>query len=346
MARYDAKPSSKRSPANGLEFAAALIGDVCEVAGSASLIDDVRRELAAAGVIEAVGRRDDSVLFEWLLEVTSYQGISDRVAWDYMERHGNASYNDVAAGVQIVHQCSKLRSYWHFQRCGFRKSAQTCNEPDHFQACPLPRLPLRNGGLNQAAFDLFLFMRDIANGDFTNWVDTQLANVNKQPSPVRPKLLVDALIGPMRNIHALADKVLNMSLSMLLLGADPNRKRWTLAGANMVAIDTLVHNWLFRTGILYRLDADHQYGPRCYGDFGCGAVIRCVADRIDAKRFNPDFPAVFPRFVQHAIWRFCAQSGLDQCNANAVRDGTRCDQTDCALFDLCDRIVVTKPAAG
>ncbi len=27
-------------------------------------------------------------------------------------------------------------------------------------------------------------------------------------------------------------------------------------------------------------------------------------------RFNPAFPASFPRFIQQAIWGFCAQDGL------------------------------------
>jgi hypothetical protein len=31
----------------------------------------------------------------------------------------------------------------------------------------------------------------------------------------------------------------------------------------MIAIDTLVHNWLHRTGILHRFEADHAYGMAC-----------------------------------------------------------------------------------
>ena len=33
---------------------------------------------------------------------------------------------------------------------------------------------------------------------------------------------------------------------------------------SLVAVDTLVHNFLHRTGILRRLCADHPYGDRCY----------------------------------------------------------------------------------
>ena len=79
----------------------------------------------------------------------------------------------------------------------------------------------------------------------------------------------------------------------------------------MIAIDTLVHNFLHRTGILHRFGADHAYGSGCYRRGGCAEIIEAVAERIDARAFNPAFPAVFPRFVQHAIWRYCAQTGLD-----------------------------------
>ena len=59
----------------------------------------------------------------------------------------------------------------------------------------------------------------------------------------------------------------------------------------MIAIDTLVHNFLVRTGILARFDADHSYGAACYQAGGCADIIAAVADRIDARQFNPGFPA-------------------------------------------------------
>jgi hypothetical protein len=66
-----------------------------------------------------------------------------------------------------------------------------------------------------------------------------------------------------------------------------------------------VHNFLVRTGILARFDT------ACYQVGGCADIIDAVAQRIDARQFNPGFPQLFPRFVQHAIWRYCAQSGLE-----------------------------------
>jgi hypothetical protein len=37
-----------------------------------------------------------------------------------------------------------------------------------------------------------------------------------------------------------------------------------------------------------------------------GRVPVAVRRTIDASAFNPTFSADFPRFVQHAIWRYCA----------------------------------------
>jgi hypothetical protein len=78
-----------------------------------------------------------------------------------------------------------------------------------------------------------------------------------------------------------------------------------------------------------RFDADHSYGAACYQAGGCADIIDAVAQGIDARQFNPGFPQPFPRFVQHAIWRYCAQSGLDVCNRQ--------------IRSHCDRIVLSKP---
>jgi hypothetical protein len=105
-----------------------------------------------------------------------------------------------------------------------------------------------------------------------------------------------------------------MALADLLLGADPGRERWVWTGASMVVIDTPLHNHLHRTGTLRRFGAEHPYGPRCYAPGGCADIIRGLAERVDAREFNSDFPACFPRFVQFAVWRLCSASELDVCN--------------------------------
>ena len=92
----------------------------------------------------------------------------------------------------------------------------------------------------------------------------------------------------------------------LLLGAPKKMVLWTEVGGSMIAIDTLVHNFLHRTGILARFNANHLYGLACYRPGGCSDIIQIVAERIDARQFNPTFPQTFPRFVQHAIWQYCS----------------------------------------
>jgi hypothetical protein len=80
-----------------------------------------------------------------------------------------------------------------------------------------------------------------------------------------------------------------------------------------------------RTGILQRFNANHQYGLACYQPGGCADILQTVAGHIDARQFNSSYPQVFPRFVQHAIWRYCSQSGLDVCNGNRIDDRRRCE---------------------
>src|SRR3954449_9358528 len=84
----------------------------------------------------------------------------------------------------------------------------------------------------------------------------------------------------------------------------------------MIAIDTLIHNLLHRTSTLAQCEAEHAYGPACYAPRGCAALVRQLAHEIDARSFDSSFPAIFPRFVQHALWAFCAQDGLNVCNGN------------------------------
>ncbi len=296
-------------------------------------------QLRRRGVVRAVRDHDTPALFDWLIEWLSFQGISDSVAAGYMARHGAVRWSHIAEAVSQAPSCPKLGGYWRFYDCRYHKGSGTCAEPTLIDACPLPRHPLRNGRLNQMAYSLFLFMRDVADDDFVGWIDRQLAAVDSQ-SPDRLASLREAVIGPLRNVYGVADKVLAMALSSLLLAAGSGRRLWLEVGGTFVAVDTLVHNFLHRTGILRRLDADHPYGARCYRPGGCADIIGRVAQQIDARAFNPRFPTIFPRFVQIAIWRYCAENGLDICNGNRIDDDTRCDNTDCQLFRRCDRIAL------
>jgi hypothetical protein len=125
-----------------------------------------------------------------------------------------------------------------------------------------------------------------------------------------------------------------------MMGAGATRPGWFDVGASFIVVDTLVHNFLVRTGILDRLAASHPYGPACYQAGGCADVLIGIASAIDARRFNPAFPKTFPRFVQHAIWRYCSQSGLDICNGNRIAYGDKCMNMWCRLYSRCDRLIL------
>jgi hypothetical protein len=131
-----------------------------------------------------------------------------------------------------------------------------------------------------------------------------------------------------------------MALSCILLGAPKKMSSWIEVGGSMIAIDTLVHNFLHRTGILRRFDAKHAYGLACYRPGGCADIIQVVAEYIDARQFNASYSKIFPRFVQHAIWRYCSQSGRDVCNGNRIDDTRRCENKECRVRLMCDRVAL------
>jgi hypothetical protein len=320
---------------DGYAYAHRIIHTVCCLAGAASFIADAHDNLVNEGVLDAVAAHNSPVLFDWMVRAFSFQGIADAVAADYMDKHGALTWSAIAADLDDSPACPKLESYWQFHACGYRKGSGTCNEPDHMSACPLPNHPQRNGRLNQTAYSLFLFIRDIANGDLVTWIDTQLAEADDQTDPDRITRMIESLVGPLRQVYGVADKVVMMTLSSLLLAS--SKPLWPEVGASMIAVDTLVHNFLHRTGILHRLGANHPYGAACYRPNGCADTIRTISTRIDARPFNRTFPQAFPRFVQHAIWRYCAQGYLNICNGNRIDDRRDCQNRYCQLYITCDR---------
>lgn len=109
----------------------------------------------------------------------------------------------------------------------------------------------------------------------------------------------------------------------------------------MIAVDTLVHNFPHRTGVLRSFEAEHGYGQACYGLGGCAEIIENLAHRIDARAFNPRFPAVFPRFVQQSIWRFCAVGERNICNGVRIDDRQVCRNRWCPAGSSCGRMALS-----
>jgi hypothetical protein len=312
-----------------LAHATRLIFQVCRIAGTAAFIDEAGLGPEGKDLRKAICSRNTAALFDRLVAALSYQGISDEVAKNFMDRHGLASWHVIESALRRLPSCPKLRSYWHFYDCGYNKSRFTCAEPNHLVDCPLPRSWLRNGRLNQTAYALYLFVRDIADGDLVGWIDRRLQAADKPSGPDRLARMRAALVDPLREVYGVSDKVLTMALSQLLLGAPRSRRRWREVGGSMIAVDTLVHNFLHRAGTLQRFKAEHSYGPACYQPSGCAEIIETVAGEIDASQFDRRFPTTFPRFVQYAIWRYCSQQGLDVCNGNQIDDRKPCKNVQC-----------------
>jgi hypothetical protein len=171
------------------------------------------------------------------------------------------------------------------------------------------------------------------------WIDHRLEQADPgEGHSNRAAFMRDALLKPLTNIYGVGPKLWSMALADLLLAGDPVRERWVATGAGMIAIDSLVHNFLHRTGVLHRFGAAHRMGPGCYAPGGCASLIEGLAQWIDARTYHPLFPSVFPRFIQHSLWAFCASSRLDICNGNRVGDSARCANWYCPAFDDCGRV--------
>jgi hypothetical protein len=321
-----------------LEHAVTVVTQVCQLAGSASCIRDLRTGLRAEGIVRAVERHDTPVLFNWLMSMISYQGIADRVAAGFIRDHGNVTWEAISGALAAAPACPKLAGYWTFSECYYHKGLQTCAQPAHFAQCLLPRQHLRNGRLNQTAYSLFLFLRDIADNDLVSWIDRHLGEASGALPAHRSSAMRDALVAPLRGVYGVSDKVLTMILSLLLIGAGTRRSHWVETGISFVVVDTLLHNFLHRTGILDRFAAGHAYGPACYAPGGCADLVQLTARHIDAKAFNPAFPSCFPWFVHNAIWRYCAESGFNVCNGRQITDQGPCDNIYCRIRSSCGRV--------
>jgi hypothetical protein len=113
-----------------------------------------------------------------------------------MERHGGITWRDIEQSLSRSVSCPKLRSYWHYYDCRYQKSHATCAELNHISRCPVPTYNLRNGRLNQTAFALYLFIRDIAGCDLVAWIDAQLGSEAGHTGSDRLARVREALIGP------------------------------------------------------------------------------------------------------------------------------------------------------
>src|SRR3954447_11535427 len=94
-------------------------------------LDNIRANVAADEIPEAVAERDTPWLINWLVGVSQYQGISDANAAAYTAKHGLVGWDEIASALAASPPCPRLQSYWHFHDCRYRKTKHTCAEPEH-----------------------------------------------------------------------------------------------------------------------------------------------------------------------------------------------------------------------
>jgi hypothetical protein len=97
------RPKIQNRQASAINHAVQLIHAICGLAGSPTLVDEIRAELRADKVRAAIRNRDTGPVFDWLMAAVSYQGISDQVAYEYMEKHGRATWRQCpSCGLKLV----------------------------------------------------------------------------------------------------------------------------------------------------------------------------------------------------------------------------------------------------
>ena len=316
-----------------------IIETVCRGSNTVAAIRSIGRNLDRVGIAAAVKRHQTSALFDWLIGMFSYQGVSDQAAASYIANHGNVTYSAVTTALASSScNCTKLAGFSNYHHCHYAKSRRRCAEPDLISSCPVPTHDLRKGDLNQLAYSLYFFLRDVCDGDLVGFIDRTLTVADRPGHPDRVAMMREALFSPLKEIYGVSNKVLNLAFANLLLAADPTRVRWVEVGASMITVDRLIYNFLHRTGILEHWGSSHQFGPACYRSGGCAPIIDRAARRLDAREFYPTFPPYFPHFIEYSLWAFCAQQELDICNGNRIDDTSRCGQSECPVFPICGRI--------
>jgi hypothetical protein len=75
-----------------------LILQVCHIAGTAAFTDDAGLGQKGKDLRNAIRSRNTAALFDHLVAALSYQGISDEVAKNFMDRYGIASWHVIEIG--------------------------------------------------------------------------------------------------------------------------------------------------------------------------------------------------------------------------------------------------------
>ncbi len=189
-----------------------IIETVCRGSNTIAAIRSIGRNLERAGIVAAVKRHQTSVLFDWLIGMFSYQGVSDQAAANYIATHGNVTYSAVTTALASSScNCAKLAGYSDYRHCHYAKSRRRCAEPDLISSCPVPTHDLRKGDLNQLAYSLYFFLRDVCDSDLVAFIDRALTTADRPGHPDRVAMMREALFSPLKEIYGVSNRAAGSS---------------------------------------------------------------------------------------------------------------------------------------
>ena len=114
---------------SNLDYAVKLIHAVCGLAGSTSYVDDIRTDLRERGVIRALRDHNTPVLYNWLIEILSFQGISDAAASGYMARHGTVRWFDIDGALSRRPLCPSSAGIGSSSGCQYTNGRRHAPNP-------------------------------------------------------------------------------------------------------------------------------------------------------------------------------------------------------------------------
>ena len=285
----------------------------------------------------AIARRDTAALFDWLVEALSYQGIADRIAYDYMQRHGRARWARIMASLArnpparssaatggsttaIPQGNDNVRRAWPHRRLRPAQPPAAHRPADQIGVRPVPvhaRLPMTISWTGSI-------------GNWLRWIPNPLTGSLPcaRPSSVRSQRLWGGRQG-------LGD-------GLVVAAAERRQRRplWRRSRRDFVAVDTLVHNFVHRTGILRRLGAEHPYGVGCYRPADALTFSGSLAATSTPGSSIRPSPRRFRGSCRMRSGGYCAENGLDVCNGNRIDDRQPLRQRHCQLFRRCDRVAL------
>jgi hypothetical protein len=194
-------------------------------------------------------------LYQYLLEAFLLSGGGDQSNYSYYAKQRvKPTFNRVKHAVKAA-QCPRLVTFETFKGCRYRKTTNKCNEPAFLGACPLPAFDMKRGSLNHMAFSLYLFLRDICRRDFYAHVTEHFGQGHLADGSINE--LLQGFIEKVTSIANVGPKLAHMALSGLFLTRYPS---WDYhrVGLHMIAVDSLVHNFLHRTGMARRIPGDPE----------------------------------------------------------------------------------------